>query len=625
MKNTTFTSIVFILFTCMQVWAKAPIKFGKVSMEEMTMERYGPDTSAAAVVLCQYGYFRANDFEFTQIIRIKILKKSGLDFGTKVFNTYSKSSIKGYTYNLENGEIVKEKLKNESIFAERIIDNYYRMKVTMPNVKVGSVIDIMFFEEFLPDEFRFQEVIPVKYAKLVLEESPYIRFKKQMKGFISLDQSKYGTYVAENVPAFKSEPYISSINNYIAKFEFEILDVNVPGLYIPFSTSWDAISNRLAQATHFGGALEGALYLNSIANEIEASAQTHEDKIKKAFEYVQKVRWNQYESLYASDQSMGYVYKQQYGNSADINIILIQLLRKLGYMVNPVVLSTRENGLLGFYPSRSKLNYVIACCVIDGEKLLLDATEEHLPYNLLPRRALNYQGRLLTKDNNHFMSIKPQGKEMEMVTSDFTITPDFKISGSYVCQMKDYAAYDFRKQYLSYNSQEEFLEYYVTDKPGLSINQAEILNIGDIYLPVEARFQVEIQNQLDVFGNEIYLQPLLFEQLTENPLKMDARLYPVDFVVPISNNYIMKYTIPEGYTVSKTPSPLKLTLPDNKGTILYNVVTFGNILQVTCIYNISNPLFTSEEYLYLKEFFNQVVKKQAEPVVLVKSAPQASN
>ena len=128
---------------------KAPIKFGNVSLADLQMLSYDKDTSAPAVILCDYGFYNSGNYEFTRTLRIKILKKEGYHFADQIFETKFKSKISGYTYNLENGQIVKEKLSNKSIFEERVFEDYTRMRVSMPNVRVGSVIDIEYLDDRL--------------------------------------------------------------------------------------------------------------------------------------------------------------------------------------------------------------------------------------------------------------------------------------------------------------------------------------------------------------------------------------------------------------------------------------------------------------------------------------------
>jgi hypothetical protein len=63
------------------------ISFGDVSLEELQMTTYEKDSSAGAVILSDIGKLNGNDARFTRHIRIKILNKSGLDWGNWVFNT----------------------------------------------------------------------------------------------------------------------------------------------------------------------------------------------------------------------------------------------------------------------------------------------------------------------------------------------------------------------------------------------------------------------------------------------------------------------------------------------------------------------------------------------------------
>jgi hypothetical protein len=131
--------VIFFLFTYSYfIYSqKAPVKFGDVNMGDLEMKVYEKDTSAAAVVLCDYGYLDSRDFIFRRVIRIKILKKEGYNLANMLFSTSQKTDIKGITYNLEGGKIIEEKLTRKSVFEERITEDNYRMRVAMPNVKDG--------------------------------------------------------------------------------------------------------------------------------------------------------------------------------------------------------------------------------------------------------------------------------------------------------------------------------------------------------------------------------------------------------------------------------------------------------------------------------------------------------
>ena len=282
------------------VTAKPPMKFGKVPMEDLAMTVYDKDTSAPAVVLCDYGYFATNQFQFTRMIRIKILKKEGLSYADFNFQGAEKSSVKGITFNLENGEVTEDKLKNDQIFRERITNDYYRLRCSMPNVKVGSVIDIEYFYNDFPSEWDFQKYIPVKWSELIIETSPYIDFRKNFYGYQHLSSSSESRWVAQDMPAFKTEAYVNSSDNYLTKFEFDILSIHIPGFYREFTTDWDAANRRLDNDSYFGQAAKGNLFLNSIAKDIKSRYSDDLDRAKAAYDEIKKIKWDETESAETS-------------------------------------------------------------------------------------------------------------------------------------------------------------------------------------------------------------------------------------------------------------------------------------------------------------------------------------
>ncbi|NOS56680.1 MAG: DUF3857 domain-containing protein [Cyclobacteriaceae bacterium] len=151
--------ILFLLLSSSVSWGqKPPIKFGNIPMEDMKMTVYDKDSSASAVVLADYGestisYNQTEGFQlfFERIRRIKILTKDGLkwaDFSIPLYHDGTSdekvTSLKAVTYNLENGKIVESKAKGEAIIKEKYDENLNYTKISLPNVKVGSVIEISY-------------------------------------------------------------------------------------------------------------------------------------------------------------------------------------------------------------------------------------------------------------------------------------------------------------------------------------------------------------------------------------------------------------------------------------------------------------------------------------------------
>ncbi|HTE32789.1 MAG TPA: hypothetical protein VK666_20550, partial [Chryseolinea sp.] len=92
----------------------------------------------------------------------------------------------------------------------------------------------------------------------------------------------------------------------------------------------------------------------------------------------------------------------------------------------------------------------------------------------------------------------------------------------------------------------------------------------------------------------------------------------VDFGSPEERIYMCKINIPDGYVVDELPQSKLLKLPENAAKYTYNLVQSGNTLSLTSSLQINNSLFSQEQYPNLREFYNQVVAKQAEQIVLKK-------
>ncbi|MCU4175438.1 hypothetical protein [Carboxylicivirga sp. N1Y90] len=619
--------LVVLLLVCVSTFAyKAPIKFGKVTLEELEMTSYEPDTSASAVVLCKYGYFNGSDLKFKRVERIKVLKKSGTGYAEFVLPGRVSDTFRGRTYNLVDGEIEVDKLKKESIYKERVTDNLYRYRVALPNVKVGSVFELEFVSMGLPTEWTFQRSIPVKLCELILEESTYIDFRKRMVGYEPLAISDGKRFVAKDMPAFKSEAFLNSRDNYITKFEFDLQSVSYPGHYKSYTTTWEAVNDRLMDHEYFGGTLKSSAgYISDIVKEIEAKDLSPLERTKAAYEAVKVVNWNNEDWIFTSRNNLSKQFKEKVGNSTDINFMLLHLLKKLDIKAHPVVISTRSNGMLSpFYPSYEKLDYTLVCATIEDKEYLLDATEKELPFEMLPLRCLNQHGRVVTDKEGKWVDITPKFKERETIFFELNISEKLDLEGKVSYSRSGYAAYDFRRDYKEYAGEEDYLTSLESKYDGLLIKDYSIENIDAIDKPIKDTYNIELKNRIERINDMILINPFLLETISSNPFKLEERKYPVDFAFCRNKYLISNITIPDGYVVSELPKPIKIITPDKSASVLVQHQQQANKLVTLYKFNINKTLFLPQEYEYLKTIYEQIVKKHAEPIILKPNTDAAS-
>jgi len=616
MKKANLMISVILLSVISLYAGKKPIKYGRVDKEALEMTVCALDSTASAVVLCDYGYFNGSTYQFTRTLRIKILRKEGLNYASRVFHVPDDYNIKGVTYNLVDGEVVESKLKKSQIFSERVYRNYFRQRVTMPNVEVGSVFDIQITSLGLPMEWYFQQTIPVLRSELVLESTIYVSYRKNFFGYFPLSRGENESWLALNVPAFKEEPFMNSSENYITKFEFDIIEVSFPGYFKNVTSDWESLSNTLYQFDHFGVPLKSVnLFLKSMAKVINKKNLNDEEKIIAAVDTLHSIKWNGYNRLLTTEKELRFQYSKGVGNSADINLGLVVLLRKLGFETYPVVLSTRSNGLMSIVsPTLEKLNYVVALTKLNGKFILVDATEELLPYNLVPPRCLNQKGRIIDRDTTAWFSIVPQGKYKSVSQYNLTLDSEMNLSGKLVNAYYDYAAYDIRKEIEKIGDVDDYIDNNA--KTGLIINEADIENVDDIYSPLKETFDVTIEDVAIVTDSLVYLQLMPFNKLEANSFNNDERLYPIDFTYPRERSGTISITLPNNVEVIEIPEPLRLGMPDKSVDYIYSVSQIGNKIILNYRMRIVKPMIYVSEYPNLRTMYEYVIQKEDQPLVL---------
>jgi hypothetical protein len=667
MKFNILTVIFFLIISNVTA-QNDPVKFGNVSLEDVQMTKYEKDTSASAVILVDYGksslpYSQEDGFSllFERTTRIKILKKDGLewaDFEIPLYKSGSSdekvSGLKGVTYNLENGKIVETKVKNENIFRESINKNNDVMKVAFSNVKVGSVVEITY--KVLSDfwfnfqDWQFQTTIPTVWSEYRARIPEYFFFDKYSQGYIQFSVNEKTTannsinltykersegsattfdhqrvdfaeeryrWVAENVPAFKPEPFITSENDYISKINFELSYTKFPNTPIKnYMGDWNDINKMFSEDDDYYGQITGNGFLKNIVEGIVSGLTTEEEKVGAIHAYVKNnVLWDGSNTLHVRS-TLRKVIDDKKGSSGEINLLLASMLEKADIRVYPVLISTRSHGMVREYiPASNQFNRTICVAEIGGKQLVLDATDKLLPAGILPESCLNGQGFVVSKGGFSWVPLMSAKKTKKVVNGIMKLSADGGLAGDLTIERSGYSGHRARKAYLNDGEQK-----YITSakQENWEISKSEFANTKEINEAFKETHQVIIPDFATSAGDVIYINPTLAKYQHSNPFKLEKREYPVDFAYPVDEFYMIKIAIPEGYVVDQMPTPKAMMLPGNASKFSYNVNVIGNTISIVSSMSINKTLFAQDEYPNLREFYNQVVAKQDEQIVLKK-------
>jgi hypothetical protein len=661
MKLTQFLAIV--LFLSVNSLFSQAMDLENVTLEQLNQKEHQADKNAAAAVLfkkakTKFKYNTEKGYEcFTEFeVKIKIFKKEGLkwaNFQIPYYVGYDKieddlvNIVKAYSYNVVNGQIAKEKVSGVGKVEQNVNDYWKTMNVLFPNVKEGSVIEIKYILKsqnigVLPD-FQFQYTIPVDFAEYITEIPEFYLYKGMRNGNIPVEMKetiedglttysdKYDSsagfyhkkiksiYTIKNIPALVEEGFVSNINNYFGKIEHELQTVRMPNQKPKqISKTWSDVALAIYGLKEFGKEIEKKSYYTDDLKSLAADSDSEKDKMHKVFKFVQgKMNWNQ-RNGYVPKKSLGDAYKEKTGNAAEINLILVSMLRTSGLMANPVLLSTRDNGI-ALFPNSSKINLVIAAIDIGTERFLLDATNKFSCPNLIPINDLNWTGQLMKKDGQCTeIDLMPKMISKESTNLIATLAADGTFSGKIRNLYFDYHALDFRET-KGKSSVEVCVSKLEDAFKGVRIDDYKIENKEDLGKPIVEFYSFKKEGFSEIIGDKIYFSPLGFMVEGVNPFHQEQRVYPVDFVFPSQKKMMITIDLPEGYIVESMPGSLNLMFSDKSLSYKFAIVTIGKQIQATSVFDINTSMVAPEDYEELKKFFSEVIKKQTEKVVLKKA------
>ncbi|MDP5106852.1 MAG: DUF3857 domain-containing protein [Polaribacter sp.] len=648
--------LILVAFLLLQISVNAQdYKFSKVSKEELNEQFYPLDSSASAAYLYKY---RRSYFDYVQnegfwLVtevheRIKIYNKEGFEYATRLVNIYtpdrgdreSVANIKAYTYYLENKKVEKEKLEDEGIFKEQLDDNYTQVKITMPKIKEGCVLEIRYkiyspYAEYIGD-VNFQAGIPIKKYQTQIEVPEYYVYKKISKGYFNIKMEtdsksaaigslRFSTDVfkfeGDNIPPLKNnEPFVSNADNYRGGVKFELAETDftsIGGDFKRFSSSWESVSDKIYKSSNFGGELDKTSYFKKDVTALLVDAKSEKEKLSLIFQFVKtKVKWNGNYGKYAS-KGVKDAYEENVGNAADINLMLTAMLRFAGLKADPVLVSSRGNGV-PITPTLNGFNYVISIVnFADNTYALLDATEPYSLPNVLPVRALNWNGRIVKEDGSSSWIKLDTDKQASVENIImFKFTDDFVGEGMIRTKFENLSALDFRSNYG--HIKEEDLRAKYEEANGIEIDEFKLSNTLELAKPVLRMVKFMSEDLVEEISGKLYIEPLIFLTQHQNPFKLEERKYPVDFDSPWKNTNRVSFHIPKGYKVESLPETLAIGLPNNIGVFKYQVRQVGNQIKAVSILEFNSSLISAQDYPYLKDFYGKLVDKQSEKIVLIK-------
>ena len=661
MKKLFFISLM-MAFACMATNAQEQepnLKFGKPADWEMKMTTYADDPDASAVVLCdledvRYVFVNDNIQVFYDVkVRIKVLKDEGKERATIEIPYFRRddnlsykediTGLKATAYNLVNGKMEKTKMTGSMVFDERMDKDYRVKKLTVPQVKVGTVFEVQYTKESDTyshiDTWYAQTDIPVFYTRYVLTIPEYFRFDVDQTGMqrmdnkrervnlnihtgqdvIQADGNKY-SFEGRRLPALKLDDYIWSKDDYCNKVFVELQGYEFPGrMYRSFTSTWEEIDKLLRGDEDFGGRMRRP---NPLKDELKAcgalTATDVNEKVALAFQAMKKrLRWNGEYKLFG--RSAHAIMKDGTGSNADLNFVLLNMLEDADVRAFPVVMSSRKHGRLPYtHPSVKALNtFVVGYMVNDTTVAYIDASAEDGYINVLPPTLLVERARAIPRKGDSFwVGLQDLPISRKGIAIDAKLNADGTITGRITAHLAGNAAAYQRQQFREAKDSTDF----VNDQAGKYGAEVTAYSMdGRTDFSNQVKETIDFTKTCDTAGGMIYVTPTVIP-LMKTPLFTDeTRIYPVEFPYQEMTIFSSQLTVPDGYTVEELPENVRMKNEDGTISVMLTYQVKDNVLMAQMRYTRKKILYNVHEYQGLKQFYDAMLQKCNSVAVLKKT------
>ena len=643
--------------------AQDKFKFGEVPENLLRMTVYDKDSTASAFVVYenQNVYYNWNsgysDFELLSdyTIRIKILTAEGVERanvsipfykGNNSFSSESINNLTGWTYNLDNGKVTKEKLSKEYVFTEDVTENIKRLKFALPSVRVGSVIEYKysFATPFYnrPKNFQFQSSIPVKYSHLKISTPEYFVFNREIKGYepiktnitpTSMNFSIQGqvlrcsgeeiTAEVFDLPALKDEGFVWNHSDFMTGISLNLKKVVINktdqlanSYYKDFAQTWDNVVNNLMDFENFGGKLKNKGLFKDEITAIKASGGSDEEQLRAILDLVRsKVKWSGRNTFYIDNPTKA--LKDGIGSSGEINPLLFNAVKNAGFDAGVVAMSLRSNGRIPLtYPSQDKFNYFIVQVKAGEKTYCLDATRSYCDLNVIPVDCM-VDHALCIIDNKTFnwIDLTKTGNNTERAFILASFNEDGILIGTKTKTRTGECIFSFKQDYENAKDEAEYIRKIETDKD---------ISIADYKTEQKQTSLVETfsftSNSIRLEGeNLLTIHPLLFETMQKNPFKQETRKLPVEFNYPEDDRINVTIVVPKGYVLDEAPKSERFIYEDKLIDFSYLVQKVDeNHIQIAYRFKLDACIIPADDYANLRDFFSKVYAKCQEVLIFKK-------
>lgn len=550
--------------------------WGVMNRLEVGRDHLTDDPAAAASVVFDKGDIIVGPgytFALRRRCRMQIFSPTGYRYATTKIPYHRGERVVGLEAHTITPDGRRVKVPKNRIYK---IDNgrWRALVFAFPEVTPGCVVEYRY--ELQSRDFYylrpwvFQTDIPTEYSELVVHLPPGFEYAAVINGYNCINppirdayysaehrnaRIKTFCWVAEDLPALRPLPFISSLEDHRASLDFQIICYRTQDADRRFIDSWTDLIERIRY--WYDDLLSLSSESRRWAEKFAAASNDPRSYAKQAYRFcrdsigfVAGGRTVSAEDL----RPVSEVLKDRRGSAVEKNLLLIALMRWADLAADPVLVSTMDHL---YFDSRDhrldQFNHVIVRWSVPEEAVFLDASDPAGWFGLLPPAAAVDQGIWIGREAGAIIDIPAVDYDhAAQLRAEFWLKPNGDATGHIDGRLAGFRAWEWSRRAAPGDFEAFAKSALMPAATNLHILGVDAPNHAENGV-IEFSMDVVLSNVAMAGSGGLYFRPTGPFAMGDNPFIDPQRRFPVAFAFPHSDIARIIWHLPDGYEVVETP------------------------------------------------------------------------
>lgn len=413
------------------------------------------------------------------------------------------------------------------------------------------------------------------------------------------------------------------MEDYAEKISFQLVSYMKKGDYgsRPERTTvlegWESLTHEVTDDQEFFSFTKGKNHYEDVVAMLNLEDKPPLQKLEVIYEFVKSnYRWNEKSGVFAVQRLKDFT-ESKTGNTAEINLYLVHLLKAAGIEAYPMLISTRSHGgITKEYALLAQFNRMITYASLPNGNYAMNPVNPLRPYMLPALTDYVDDGYVIKEDKSEWVNITPKHKSRSL----YLVTVNFDENGhaefDVSAQLHGYDALAYRSG-IGRNGNDYIFRRLknknITKGDSLTIDQ-----LAEISKPLKLEYAFKANESSMVNSEIFYFDPFIFNEYQGNPFNEERRYFPIE--LPYESNFrmVLNMHVPENFEVVGMPRSEKFTLPNDAGEFAYRTRLTNDVIQINVQVIFKKRVLEKNYNPYLKEFYDIMIEKISEQIVMKK-------